>query len=82
MNQPINTDDVLKIQGLDLAEAKAALESIIKTKELEARIDELELFFKQASHYPIDRAYEREPFYTITDSELTERLTSLRQELK
>lgn len=49
--------------------------------KLEGQIEELKNFFKNASHYATDFQYEREPFYTITDSELADRISELKATL-
>jgi hypothetical protein len=42
-----------------------------------ARINELEAFIKSMSHYQTDHAYEHEPFYTVTDTDLKDRINEL-----
>jgi hypothetical protein len=54
-------------------EAKHQIQELIS----KARIDELETFIKSMSHYQTDHAYEHEPFYTVTDTDLKERINEL-----
>jgi len=78
-------DRILWYPGLDQKamydDMRAKVKALVEQQVLIGRITELKSFIQSMAHYPTDHAYEREPFYTVADSDYEDRIGELRTQL-